>query len=54
MHTCTNCDSYVTSDFVRVFGTEDHRVFGCPHCANMRELMQGVGGRVPDGESSRT
>jgi hypothetical protein len=48
MHTCANCGSFVTADFVRVFGTEDDRVFGCPQCSNMRELMRGLGARVPD------
>ena len=48
MHTCTNCNSFVTPDFVRVFGSEDDRVFGCPHCSNMRELMQGLGARAPE------
>ncbi|WP_162562302.1 DUF7563 family protein [Salinigranum rubrum] len=52
MHTCTNCNSFVTPDFVRVFGTEDDRVFGCPHCANMRELMQGLGARNPEENTS--
>jgi hypothetical protein len=48
MPTCSNCDSFVTPDFVRVFGAEDDRVFGCPQCANMRELMEGLGARIPD------
>ena len=53
MHECHNCGEYVTPDFVRVFGTEEHVVYGCPACSNMRELMSGLGARV-SAEAPRT
>ena len=38
---CKNCESFVTTDFVRVFGTNDGDVFGCADCMPFRELMMG-------------
>lgn len=46
MNECKNCGEYVTSDFVRVFGTDENVVYGCPACSNMRELMSGFGARA--------
>jgi hypothetical protein len=43
MHTCTYCGGFVTPDFVRVFGTEEDVVHGCPGCTSLRELMRGRG-----------
>ncbi|NUB91168.1 hypothetical protein HT576_09060 [Haloterrigena sp. SYSU A121-1] len=40
MPTCGECDAYVTSDFVRVFGI-DGEVYGCPDCTTYRELQDG-------------
>ncbi|SDQ74328.1 DUF7563 family protein [Halopelagius longus] len=42
MYTCNNCDEFVTRDFVRVFGDEDGRVFGCPSCATTADLHAGA------------
>ncbi|SFF91105.1 hypothetical protein SAMN04488063_0759 [Halopelagius inordinatus] len=42
MHTCHNCEEFVTRDFVRVFGDEEGRVFGCPSCLTTRDLQNGT------------
>jgi hypothetical protein len=39
---CTTCDAFVTADFVRVFGTNDGRVFACPNCASMTSVADGA------------
>ena len=39
---CTTCDPFVTADFVRVFGTNDGRVFACPNCASMTAVTDGA------------
>ena len=41
MDYCENCGSPVTDDFARVFGTNSNEVFACPHCASMRDIMDG-------------
>lgn len=41
MH-CTTCDSFVTADFVRVFGTGDGRVFACSNCTSMAAVADGA------------
>lgn len=40
MPTCGECDAYVTSDFIRVFGINGE-VHGCPNCTSYRELQDG-------------
>lgn len=42
MPMCANCESYVTRDFIRVFGV-DGDVYGCPHCTTYSELQDGSG-----------
>ena len=42
MPTCGNCETYVTRDFVRVFGV-DGEVHGCPNCSTYREFSAGDG-----------
>ncbi|WP_164721987.1 DUF7563 family protein [Haloterrigena salifodinae] len=50
MPRCGNCDAYVTSDFIRVFGVND-KVHGCPNCSTYRELSGGNGAvREPETE----
>jgi predicted phosphodiesterase len=39
---CSQCGSYVSQKFLRVFGNNDHEVAGCPNCTTMRELGNGV------------
>ncbi|MFW6321580.1 MAG: DUF7563 family protein [Halohasta sp.] len=41
--TCNNCGSYVTKQFVRVFGANDGSVYGCMNCSTGRELREGGG-----------
>lgn len=41
MDHCENCGGVVTDDFARVFGTNANRVFACPECATMRDIMDG-------------
>ncbi len=44
--TCENCGSYVTKQFIRVFGGNDGSVHGCMSCTTGRDLREG-GGRQP-------
>jgi len=44
--TCENCGSYVTKQFIRVFGGNDGSVYGCMNCSTGRTLREG-GGRAP-------
>jgi len=44
--TCETCGSYVTKQFVRVFGGNDGAVYGCMNCTTGRDLREG-GGRRP-------
>jgi len=44
---CENCGQYVTKQFVRVFGGNDGKVYGCPNCLTGRELRAGKSTR-PD------
>ncbi len=44
--TCETCGSYVTKQFVRVFGGNDGSVYGCMNCTTGRDLREG-GGRAP-------
>jgi len=41
--TCNNCGSYVTKQFVRVFGANDGSVYGCMNCSTGRQLREGGG-----------
>ena len=50
MH-CTTCDSFVTADFVRVFGTNDGQVFACPSCASMTDVTDGAAVERPMGDT---
>lgn len=45
MHTCLNCGEFVSTDFVRVFGTNDDEVHACPACAHMTEIFNGRSSR---------
>jgi hypothetical protein len=38
---CKNCESFVTTDFARVFGNNDGDVVGCADCMPFRKLMMG-------------
>lgn len=40
---CENCGSYVTKQFIRVFGSRDGKVYACGNCATGRELRDGGG-----------
>ncbi len=39
---CSDCDAFITRDFIRVFGI-DGEVHGCPNCMTYRELQVGSG-----------
>lgn len=43
MHTCSNCGSVVSTDFVRVFGRPDGSVDACHACLPRTDV---VGDRV--------
>lgn len=40
---CQNCGTYVTKQFVRVFGANDGSVYGCLSCLTLRDLREGGG-----------
>ncbi|WP_438267097.1 DUF7563 family protein [Haladaptatus salinisoli] len=40
-HRCRNCGAFVTRDFVRVFGTNDDKVFGCFECMHATDVKRG-------------
>ncbi len=43
---CQSCGTYVTKQFVRVFGANDGSVYGCLSCLTLRDLREG-GGKQP-------
>lgn len=43
MPECQNCSGFVTPDFVRVFGSNEQEVFGCPACVGFGDLNRGEG-----------
>lgn len=47
MHECKQCGSFVTADFVRVFGNNSDQVFGCPDCMTYADLIEGEGSKPP-------
>ncbi|NHN49994.1 hypothetical protein G9464_20710 [Halostella sp. JP-L12] len=42
MPQCENCDGYVTERFVRVFGDNEGRVFGCLDCIGATAVKNGA------------
>ncbi|QLG64300.1 DUF7563 family protein [Halorarum salinum] len=48
MPTCTNCGSFVTPSFVRVFGGNDGQIRGCDNCKTQTELNSGIAARSSD------
>lgn len=36
---CKNCDAFVTSQFARVFGNNQDKVFRCTECSNTRGIL---------------
>lgn len=44
---CLGCDSHVSADFIRVFGTEDGDCWACLDCATLAALRDGAAA-VPD------
>ena len=45
MPECNSCGTFVTPQFVRVFGDNESEVFGCPNCMPLSELTDGGGSR---------
>lgn len=45
MSQCLACGSFVTPEFVRVFGSNDGELFGCPACPEYVELFEGRAAR---------
>jgi len=45
MHECKQCGSFVTTDFVRVFGNNRNQVYGCPDCMTYADLIEGEGSK---------
>jgi hypothetical protein len=43
MQECNQCGSFVTRDFVRVFGSNRGKVYGCPDCTTYAKLIEGKG-----------
>ncbi|WP_313696257.1 DUF7563 family protein [Halorarum halobium] len=50
MPECTNCGSFVTPSFVRVFGGNDDQVRGCDSCMTQTELNSGIAAQSPGEE----
>lgn len=53
---CQNCGSFVTPEFVRVFGDNGDEVYGCLDCVGATQVKNGAGiegrdGRVAPGGS---
>lgn len=50
MPRCSNCESYVSSDYVRVFSEDGEGVAACPRCPDMvrtgSEIREARGSRV--------
>lgn len=38
---CNGCGSFVSTRFIRVFGDNDDRVYGCHECMTSQELFDG-------------
>jgi hypothetical protein len=38
MASCNNCETFITPDYVRVFGDNDGIVQGCPDCTTFSDL----------------
>lgn len=54
MRTCLNCGEHVTPEFVRVFGSNDDRVYACLNCATVSDLMdRAATGPEPAGTGRR-
>lgn len=46
MPRCESCGQFVSSNFVRVFGTNEGDVYGCPECLSQRSLYYGEASRT--------
>ncbi|MGM0590677.1 MAG: DUF7563 family protein [Halobacteriota archaeon] len=42
---CTYCNTFVSHDFVRVFGDESGRVLACPNCAAKAGISETIAER---------
>ncbi|WP_449404595.1 DUF7563 family protein [Haloferax mucosum] len=40
MSQCNHCDAFVSSNFVRVFGDHEGRVYACPSCSANAGISQ--------------
>lgn len=38
---CHGCGAFVSARFIRVFGDNDDRVYGCHQCMSTQELFDG-------------
>jgi len=38
---CNNCGSYVTKQFIRVFGSNNGELYGCMNCMTGRQVRDG-------------
>ena len=38
---CRGCGSFVSARFIRVFGDNEDRVYGCHECMSTQELFDG-------------
>ncbi len=52
MPVCTNCNSFVTHDFARVFGDNSETVAGCLECMAIGEFVsrESVDARRPEAQ----
>lgn len=49
MPRCDGCGAHVSTQFLRVFGTNDGDLQGCPNCMSNTDLFDG--GTVPAAET---
>lgn len=47
---CQRCGAHVSSEYRRVHGDDEGRVFGCPHCYGQAERLNGATQYGDDGE----
>ncbi|CQR51306.1 MULTISPECIES: DUF7563 family protein [Haloferax] len=40
MSQCNHCETFVSNNFVRVFGDEDGNVYACPSCSANAGISQ--------------
>ncbi|WP_425601075.1 DUF7563 family protein [Halosolutus halophilus] len=53
MPDCHSCGAFVTSRFARVFGDNDHEVYGCRQCLPVSDIVDGGLAKPDDEDTNR-